>query len=575
MSTESHAARDTDESYAIVIRGGTVVDGTGMAPYRADVGISGGRIARIGRISKAGREEIDATGHVVTPGFIDGHTHMDAQVFWDPLGTSSCWHGVTTVVMGHCGFTLAPASFEQRHLVIRNLERAEDISGAAMAAGIDWTWTTFAEYLDAVDRLPKALNYAANVGHSALRTYAMGERAFTEQASAADLSAMRNELRDAMRAGAFGLTTSRTQHHETSDNRPVASRLADWDEVRELVGVLGELGSGVFQLVEDPPDAAERPERDGRLIDLAVSTGVPVAIGATSAGRSLELLDAAAAAGGRMFGLGHPRGIGSMSSFRSRMPFDALAEWAPIRALPLDEQRKALADPSVRERLIRSAHDGPYGRAIGAEARKPDFERMRVLDSPLPPNPTVADAARARGVDPVELILDLALETDLAQFFVQTFAPFDAEGVRRAMKHPRVVPTFSDAGAHVSQISDCSIHTHLLGHWVRDRGDFTLEEAVRMLTLAPARAWGFHDRGLLLEGMVADVNVFDPDTVAPAMPVLVHDLPAGEPRIEQRAVGFRATIVAGQVVHRDGCHTGALPGALLRGTAARRPVAAQ
>ncbi len=562
----------SDAAFDVVIRGGTVVDGTGMPPYPADVGISGGRIARIGRINASGREEIDAGGHVVTPGFIDGHTHLDAQVFWDPLGTSSCWHGVTTVVMGHCGFTLAPAPFEQRHLVVRNLERAEDISGAAMAAGIDWSWTTFAEYLDAVDRLPKALNYAANIGHSALRTYVMGERAFTEPATADDLAAMQAELADALRAGAYGFSTSRTQHHETSDNRPVASRLAEWDEVCALVGTLSEAGTGVFQLTEDPPSLEERSAREARLIELAVRSQVPIAIGATSGGRSLEVLDAAAAAGGRMFGLTHPRGIGSMSSFRSRLPFDTLAEWAPIRALPLDQQRRALSDPSIRQRLVRSAHEGPYGRAIGAEARKPDFERMRVLDSPLPPNPTVADAARERGVDPVELILDLALETDLTQFFVQTFAPFDPEAVKAAMKHPRTVPTFSDSGAHVSQISDCSIHTHLLGHWVRDRGDFSLEEAVRMLTLAPARAWGFHDRGLLLEGMVADVNVFDPDTVAPAMPVLVHDLPAGEPRIEQRAVGFRATIVAGQFVLRDGRHTGALPGLLLRGAHARRSI---
>lgn len=571
----SDAPIDPHDPYDIVIRGGTVVDGTGMAPYPADVGLSGGRIARIGRIAGAGREEIDASGHVVTPGFIDGHTHMDAQVFWDPLGTSSCWHGVTTVVMGHCGFTLAPAPFEQRHLVIRNLERAEDISGAAMAAGIDWSWTTFAEYLDAVDRLPKGLNYAANVGHSALRTYVMGERAFTETASADDVAAMKVELSAALRAGAYGLSTSRTHHHETSDNRPVASRLAEWDEVCALVGVLAEAGTGVFQLVEDPPTASERPAREGRLIELAVRSQVPIAIGATSGGRSLEVLDAAAAAGGRMFGLTHPRGIGSLSSFRSRLPFDSLAEWAPIRALPGGEQRRALADPAVRERLIRAAHFGSYGRAIGAEARRPDFERMRVLDSPLPPNPTVADAARERGIDPVELMIDLALETDLKQFFVQTFAPFDAEAVKGAMKHPRTVPTFSDSGAHVSQISDSSIHTHLLGHWVRDRRDFTLEEAVRMLTLAPARAWGFHDRGLLLEGMVADVNVFDPHRVAPAMPELVHDLPAGEPRIEQRAVGFRATVVGGQIVHRDGRHTGALPGRLLRGSAARQPVAAR
>jgi N-acyl-D-amino-acid deacylase len=336
------------------------------------------------------------------------------------------------------------------------------------------------------------------------------------------------------------------------------------------VDVLAQEGAGVFQLVEDPPSLQERPAREARLIDLAVRSQVPIAIGATSGGRSLELLDAAAAAGSRMFGLTHPRGIGSLSSFRSRLPFDSLPEWAPVRALPLEQQRQALADPSVRERLVRSAQEGPYGRAIGAEARRPDFHRMRILDSPLPPNPTVADAARARGIDPVELMIELALETDLKQFFVQTFAPFDDAAVKAAMKHPRTVPTFSDAGAHVSQISDCSIHTHLLGHWVRDRGDFTIEEAVRMLTLAPARAWGLHDRGLLLEGMVADLNVFDADRVAPSMPELVHDLPAGEPRISQRAVGFRATIVAGQIVHREGSHTGALPGRLLRGAAATR-----
>ena len=336
--------------------------------------------------------------------------------------------------------------------------------------------------------------------------------------------------------------------------------------------MLGELGTGVFQLVEDPPDADERAERDGRLIDLAVRTGCRSPSVPPSGGRSLELLDAAAAAGGRMFGLGHraasDRCRRSAAACRStRSPNGRRS--ARCRST---NSASALADPAVRERLVRSAHDGPYGRAIGAEARKPDFERMRVFDSPLPPNPTVADAARARGVDPVELILDLALETDLKQFFVQTFAPFDAEGVKAAMKHPRTVPTFSDAGAHVSQISDCSIHTHLLGHWVRDRGDFTLEEAVRMLTLAPARAWGFHDRGLLLEGMVADVNVFDPDTVAPAMPELVAR-PAGRrtpDRAARRGLPGDDRRRAGGPPRR-GATPARCPAALLRGSAARQP----
>jgi N-acyl-D-aspartate/D-glutamate deacylase len=561
--------------YQLVIRNGEIVDGSGFPPYRADIAINDGRIAAIGKIRDKAAAEIDAEGHVVTPGFIDGHTHMDAQVFWDPLGSCSCWHGVTTVVMGHCGFTLAPAPIEQRELVVRNLERAEDISGAAMAEGIAWRWTTFPEYLDAVDRLPKGINYAANIGHSALRTFAMGERAFVEKATDDDLSVMERELRAALAAGAYGFTTSRTHHHETSDNRPVASRLATWEEVRQLVGVLGELGRGVFQFVEDPPEPDERTTRDERVIQLAIETGIPIAIGATNGGRSLELIEASAAAGGRLFGLTHSRGIGTMSSFKTQLPFDALPEWRELRSLPLDAQQRLLADPDVRKRLVVSAHESPYGRAIGAEARKPDFKRMKVLDRPVPPNPTVADAARMRGVDPVELIIDLSLEANFDQFFVQTNMPFDYEVVKNAMKHPRTVMGFSDAGAHVSQMSDCSIQTHLLAHWVRDRQDFTLEEAIRMLTLAPARAWGFYDRGLLREGMVADINVFDPARVTPDMPTVVHDLPAGETRIKQTASGFLATVVAGEVVHREGAHTGALPGQLLRGPLATKAVAAQ
>jgi N-acyl-D-aspartate/D-glutamate deacylase len=556
-------------AYDVVIRNGTVVDGTGLPRYRADLGIQAGMITAIGRIHDRAVEEIDAEGHVVTPGFIDGHTHMDAQVFWDPLGSCSCWHGITTAIMGHCGFTLAPAPAEAKQLVVRNLERAEDISGTAMAAGIDWTWTTFAEYLDAVDRLPKGINYVSNVGHSALRTYVMGERAFTDEASPDEVAAMAAELRDALRAGAWGFTTSRTMNHETSDDRPVASRLATWDEVCQLVGVMGDLGVGVFQFVEDAPAPEERAGREGRLIALAAETGVPIAIGATSGGRALEVIDRAADAGGRIFGLTHPRGIGNMSSFRTKLPFDTLAEWRPVRALPLDEQRRQLADPDVRKKLVWSGHHGEYGRAIGAEARKPDFERMWVIDRPIPPYPTVAELARARGIDPVEVIIDLALETDLRQFFFQTISPFDYDRVRGAMKHPRTVPTFSDAGAHVSQMADFSIHTHLLAHWVRDRGDFTLEEAVRLLTLAPARWWGLHDRGLLREGLVADINVFDPARIGPTMPALEFDLPGGEKRIVQKADGILATLVAGEVTQRAGEPTGARPGRLIRGRLAR------
>ena len=559
-------------SYDLVIRNGVVVDGSGLGAYRADVGVVGERIATIGRIRQRGTTEIDAEGYAVTPGFIDLHTHLDAQVFWDPLGANSCWQGVTTALMGNCGFTLAPSSAEHKALVVRNLERAEDISGKAMAAGIDWTWTTFAEYLDAVDRLPKGINYAANLGHSALRTYVMGERAFEQQASDDDLRAMTAELSAGLRAGAFGFTTSRTQHHMTSDDRPVASRLATWDEVVTLIEVMGELGAGIFQWVEDPPEPDVAARRRAEIVDLAVRTGVPIFSPATSnAERALTLIDECVAAGGRMVGLAHCRGIGFMSSIRTQLPFDTLEAWKPFRRLPVDEQLRVLGDePETKAALVEAALRGPYIRTFGGEARPPEFERMRVLDAPTPPNPTVAEEAARRGVDPVTAMIDLSLESDGRQFFVQTSSPFDYDDVGRILRHPHTVMAFSDSGAHVSQISDSSIQTHLLAHWVRQRGEFSFEEAIRMLTLAPARAAGFHDRGMVREGLIADLNVIDPDTVGPAMPTVVHDLPAGEKRIEQRATGIAATVVAGAVTVRHGEHTGHLPGRLLRNHLARR-----
>jgi len=558
-------------NYDLVIRNGTVVDGSGLGGYRADVGVVGDRIATIGRIRDRGNVEIDAEGQAVTPGFIDLHTHFDAQVFWDPLGANSCWQGVTTALMGNCGFTLAPSAAEHKALVVRNLERAEDISGKAMAAGIDWTWTTFAQYLEAVDRLPKGINYAANLGHSALRTYVMGERAFTEQATDDDLAAMASELADGIRAGAFGFSTSRTQHHMTSDDRPVASRLAAWSEVVALIGVMGELGAGIFQWVEDPPEPDSAAARRAEIVDVAVRTGVPIFSPATNnAPRALTLIDECIAAGGRMTGLAHCRGIGTMSSLRTQLPFDKLDAWKPFRSLPIDDQLRVLHNqPDIVADLVAAALRGPYRQTFGGEARPPEFDRMRVLDTPTPPNPTVAEEAVRRGVDPVTAIIELSKETDGRQFFVQTSVPFDYDDVGTILRHPHTVMAFSDSGAHVSQMSDSSIQTHLLAHWVRQRGEFSFADGIRMLTLAPARAAGFHDRGMVREGLIADLNVIDPDTVGPAMPTVVHDLPAGEKRIEQRATGIAATVVAGQLAVRNGQHTGALAGRLLRNHLAR------
>ncbi len=567
--------------YDLVIKNGVVVDGSGLPGYRADVGVRHGRIASIGRIREQAREVIDADGHVVSPGIVDGHTHMDAQVFWDPLGTSSCYHGITTVVMGNCGFTLAPCAEKDKALVVRNLQRAEDIPPQAMEAGIKWQWTTFPEFLDTLDSLPKGINYSGYLGHSALRTYVMGERAFEQAATEEDLKSMERELGDAMRAGAMGFTTSRSPAHETPEGRLVASRLATWDEVRRLVGVMGDLGTGIFEIAGEGVDRAPGDpglrEYHVRLRDLAVETGRPITFGLFSRRgvpdvwrAYLALLDETAAAGGRMFGQAHSRSLSALLSFRTQTPFDRLPVWKELRARPESEQLRLLRDPEMRRRLVEASGARDSRRPVGTEARPADYDWLFVFDTVQGPHRSVADVARERGQHPAETMIDLAVEKNLDLFFLQPIANEDQDFALEIMRHPRMVTTFSDSGAHVSQLMDSSLQTHLLAHWVRDKHAFTLEEAVRMLTFVPATLWGFHDRGLIREGMAADLMVFDPDTIAAEMPEVVDDLPAGARRLVQRTRGITATVVNGEVLLRDGKHTGALPGQLLRGPLARR-----
>lgn len=561
-------------NYDLVIRDGTVVDGSGLSTYRADVGIVGDRIATVGRIRERGARELDATGLVVSPGFIDGHTHLDAQLFWDPYAGSSCWQGVTTVVMGNCGFSLAPASERHKALVVRNLERAEDIDGTAMAAGIEWSWDTFPEYLDTIDRIPKGVNCAANVGHSALRTWAMGERAFTEPGTDDDIATMVAQLEASLRAGAIGLSTSRNENHETSDDRPVASRLASWDEVCILVETMGRLGVGMFEFAAEGPGSPEKLPRDEvnrRFRDLAVATQVPFTFGLMATqpagAEMLALLDDTSARGGRMIGQTHCRGISVLMSLKTRLPFDVLPEWSKLRAQPLDEQLRLLRDPARREVLVREGREGDYSgwRGVGAEPRKPDFDGIKVYVRGLPPMPSINDVARERGIDPVEVMIDLCVETGGEQLFMQPSRhPQDPELLVEVMRHPSTVMTFTDSGAHLSQISDSSLHTYLLGHWVRNQQQFTLAEAIRMITFAPALAWGFADRGLVREGMAADLNVFDAATIGPQPPTLRDDLPGGGRRLFQGASGIKATVCNGQISMLDGEPTGALSGRLLR-----------
>src|SRR6266545_5016382 len=534
-------------AFDLVVKNGMIVDGSGLPRYRADVGVIDGKIAEIGRINgAAAKETMDADGRVVSPGFVDGHTHMDAQIFWDPIGTSSCFQGVTSVVMGNCGFTLAPCREAEADLVIRNLERAEDISRAAMKAGIKWRWETFPEFLDVLDTLPKGINYAGYMGHCALRTYVMGQRAFTDEATEDDLKAMVHHTRESIAAGAHGFSTTRSVNHQTSDDKPVASRLATWEEFETLVKAMG---GGMVEVAGEPRGADSDKARryyDG-LSKLAIESGRPITFGLfnrrTVPGgwrSTFDIIERTCRQGGRMFAQVHSRALNVLLSFETQLPFDKWDMWRDMRKLPLSEQKQWLLDSDKRRKLVEIAskpYEGPIVR--GAEARP-------------------------QNTHPVDLMIDMALERDLKFFMIQPIANEDQAEALELMKHPRSVVTFSDSGAHVSQIMDSSLQTHLLSHWVREKQAFTLEEAVKLITCDTATQFGFHDRGLLREGMAADIVVFDPDTVGPRMPEVVCDLPAGAKRLKQKCDGMHATIVNGQVLLRDNEPTGNLPGRLLR-----------
>jgi N-acyl-D-aspartate/D-glutamate deacylase len=571
-------------AFDLVIRGGTVVDGSGAARFRGDVGVRNGAIVEIGRIRGAAARTIDADGLIVAPGFIDGHTHMDAQVAWDRMGSCSCWHGVTTVIMGNCGFALAPCPPEEREWFARCLTAVEDIPTEAMMAGIDWTWETFPEYLATVDRLPKAINYGAYIGHSALRMYVMGKRALTELATEDDLERMAAAVQEAMRAGAMGFSSSRATTHVTPDNTPVASRIADWSELDRLVGAMAELNAGVFQVGPDISGGEAQRRFLSRLKQLALETGRPMMFGTLSSRQGdrpnpwtyqLEYIDECAAAGARMWGQTTTRSINAIFSLKSYLPFDALPAWREIRGLPLAEQKRQLADPATRRRLVADEagmkpRDNVFqgGGAATTDPRRPDYGNLFVMKGVDWNDPTVAQLAEQHRRHPVEVMIDLVLENE-DQVFVQPLVNEDPDHVLGMLRHPRTLATFSDSGAHVCQEMGSSLQTHLLSYWVRARQAFTLEEAVRKLTFDNASAWELNDRGLVRAGYRADLVVFDEQRVRPAMPTVHTDLPGGARRLVQKAEGIAATVVNGQVTLENGETTGRTPGVLLRGPAAR------
>jgi N-acyl-D-amino-acid deacylase len=551
----------------LVIRGGTVVDGSGKPRYGADLGIKDGRIVEIGKVGGSAQRTIDADGLIVAPGFIDGHTHMDAQVAWDPLGSCSCWHGVTSVVMSNCGFALAPCKPADRDWYARCLSAVEDIPTEAMAAGIDWTWETFPEYLAAVERLPKAINYGMYIGHSALRMYVMGKRALSEKATEEDMSRMAAAVQEALRAGAMGFSSSRASTHVTPDDTPVASRIAEWEEIDRIIGAMAALEAGIFQV---GPDIGSGPRHRAflkRLRQLALEFKRPIMFGvlATRQGEDptgwdyqTKYIDDTVAAGGRMFGQGTTKSINAIFSLKSYLPFDVLPAWRPIRALPLDEQKRRLADPAVRRELIAAeAKMKPRdnvvqgGGAATTDPRKPDYANLFAMKGVDWDDPTVAELAQARGQHPVEVMIDLSLAND-DQVYIQPIVNESPDDVLGILKHPRTLATFS-------------LQTHLLSYWVRKRGAFTLEQAVKKLTHDNAQAWELAGRGLVREGYQADLVLFEENGIRPCLPTVEKDLPGGARRLVQKAEGIKATLINGAVAFEDGEATGTYAGTVLKG----------
>jgi N-acyl-D-amino-acid deacylase len=564
----------------LLIKNGTVVDGSGMPRYRADVGVKDGQIVETGRIRAPAERTIDADGLIVAPGFIDGHTHMDAQVAWDPLGSCSCWHGVTSVVMGNCGFALAPCKAEDREWFARCLTAVEDIPTEAMMAGIDWTWETFPEYLKTVERLPKAINYGMYIGHSALRMYVMGRRGLEERASEDDLRRMAQAVEEAVRAGAIGLSTSRATTHITPDGSPVASRIADWHEIDRLVGAMAAMNAGIFQIGPDISGGEAQRVFLERLRRVALESGRPIMFGVLATRQGVDpnpwdyqtrYIDDTVAAGGRMFGQATTRSINAVFSLKSYLPFDALPGWQALRKLPLAEQKRRLADPEVRRRLVaEEAQMKPRdsvlqgGGAATTDPRKPDYGNLYPMLSVDWDDPSVADLARQRSKNPVEVIIDLALEDD-NRVFVQPLVNESPGDVLGILKHPRTLATFSDSGAHVCQEMGSSLQTYLLSYWVRSKQQFTLEEAIRMLTFDNASAWELPDRGLVRTGYAADLVVFDERRIRPRLPTVEQDLPGGARRLVQKADGIAATIVNGVLALENGEATGDFAGQVLKG----------
>ncbi len=564
-------------SYDLVIKGGTVVDGSGAPPRPADVAIEGDRIVEVGKVEHSnGARVIDADGALVTPGFVDIHTHYDGQATWDSQLVPSAWHGVTTVVMGNCGVGFAPVREHDRQRLIELMEGVEDIPGAALHEGLTWEWESFGDYLDALERRPHDIDFAAQVPHGAVRLYVMGERGANREAATNDEIVQMGEIvRDAVAAGALGFTTSRTLNHRTSRGEPTPTLTAAEDELCGIASALTDIG-GVLEVVSDFIDFETEFKTLRRMVEVS---GRPLSISVAQADvrphQWQDLLDNIAAAnadGLPVRGQVPARAIGVLVGLQATLnPFLGYSAYKEIAELPLADRVKIMRDPAFRERLLSEA-EHERGRGMARFLR---LDRTWELSDPPDYEPAPEDSVAARaqrmGVSAEELVYDLLLGDEgkaLLYAPIISYTNGNLDVVGEMIKHPNTVAGLGDGGAHVGTICDASFATTLLTHWCRDRtrGDkLTVEHVVRRQTRATAEAVGLLDRGLLAPGLKADVNVIDFDNLTMDRPTMAFDLPAGGKRLLQRAKGYLHTIVSGTEVYTDGEHTGALPGQLVRG----------
>lgn len=574
------------QHFDIIIRQGSVIDGTGAAARRADVGIVGDRIAAIeDHLDATATREIDAEGRVVTPGFVDIHTHLDAQIAWDPVASSSCHHGVTSVVMGNCGVTFAPCKPEDREYLAELMQSVEDIPRDAILQGLPWDWVTYGEYLRSIERMPKGVNVGGMVGHCALRQFAMGERGLGEDAPTADdLATMTDLLREAMEAGALGFSTSRTYLHKVPDGRPVPGTYAAPDELYAFADVLGRHGAGVFEsasrIGEGERHDADVPKTRAELAwmgEVSRRSGRPVSFGLTQHDSRPDLYAKVIgfakeenATGALLRPQTTARSVGILFSIDTRTPFDRAPSWRELREMRNGKKLVAIRDAAFRSRLIDEAEQ--YPGAI-------DLDQLHIVNRgrngtaearyDLDPDHTLGAEARRRGICAAACFIELLLETDGALVLSYPFLNQRLEAVEEMLDDPLVTLGLADAGAHVGQILDASQPTFFLSYWVRERQRWTLEEGVRRLTSDTADLFGITDRGRLRVGAFADVNVIDIDQLRLPPPVYVFDFPNGAGRYVQGAHGYDCTIVNGQVFMEHGEHTGAYAGALLKNANAR------